>query len=199
MNSVCLVGNSSQLIGRTLGEQIDAHDVVMRFNRWRESPADVGFRCTHWGVGLWRGLLEALEQHGPPPGAKTVDEIWAATVAGRDALEAPEWAAFCRHARDCHVRRIHYRSLRRERLAELTAAGLTGKRRWPSTGLLMLAAALDRWPGRIDVCGFWDGEHRGEYWAPRRDVIAERAHWYDGERRLIDLWCEVGRVRRIDG
>lgn len=54
--NVCIVGNAAAIVGRGLGEQIDAHDFVMRFNAFELSPehaADFGTRTTHhafwWG------------------------------------------------------------------------------------------------------------------------------------------------------
>lgn len=219
------VGNSAGLLlGPPLGERIDRYVRIFRFNRFRvDGPyaARVGTRTTHWCCGLWPGLLDLLSQGGDVDSGfrvqgsrvtgqesndtsceeSPIEETWCATVQGRDPSTCSLWNTFRGYARGT-LRPIHYGGLSAERLEELCEAGLVAKDRWPTTGLLCLAAALDLGlADAIDLAGFWDGrwETRGEYFNPARDVVTVREHDYQAERALIDRWAAAGLVRRVTG
>lgn len=50
--SVCLVGNSVSMMGKSLGTIVDSHDVVVRFNKWNtfQIEIDSGIKTTVWAV-----------------------------------------------------------------------------------------------------------------------------------------------------
>ena len=181
------------MLGRGLGERIDAFPRVVRFNRYHLDghEADAGTRTTVWAAGVWRGSLAVLRSQGIPPGSPGVEENWVATVAGRDARTAPGWSEFAAYA---HGRVISatYPLLGLPMVRELKAAGCIASLRWPSTGLLMLAYCLTRWPDQVPaVCGYYG---RGGAYANPAARTPGREHDYGLEQALIERWVSEGRV-----
>ena len=195
MGETILVGNGAALLGSRLGKRIDAHARVVRFNRYHlmGHEADVGTKTTAWAVGVWRGSLAVLRAQGAPPESDQVDEVWAATIAGHDARHAPQWPEFVEFfPAGLKPVAVTYTLLGIPMTRELKAAGCIAALRWPSTGLLMLAYCLVRWPEQVPaVCGYFG--QPGSYANPRA-CPPGREHDYTLEQVLIERWIKEGRV-----
>ena len=195
MGETVLVGNGAALLGSDLGPAIDAHERIVRFNRYHllGHERDVGSRVTVWAVGVWRGALAVLQAQGAPPGSDTVDQVWAATVAGRSARNTPEWREYSEFLPQPYSAvAVTYELLGIPLVRELKAAGCIAALRWPSTGLLMLAYCLRARPDEVPaVCGFWG---RPGIYANPGGCAPGREHDFSLERVLIETWIKEGRV-----
>lgn len=174
---VCVVGNAAGVLERAWGAHIDAHAVVLRFNRWQPPGRDPvlaqGQRLDVWVAApdcrelpardpAWAvitgadplvamegwPLVRALRARGVPVVTVPLD-IWRGLV---DRLEAPPSAGVLM-------------------LAWLTTMGL-GRGRLHMTGIAEAAASTSH------VLG--GGHRRG------------RRHAWDRERALVAQWCAAG-------
>jgi len=196
-----VIGSSGLLLNSSLGAQIDAHDVVMRFN-WpllAGFEADVGRKTTHMLVN--RKSMHA--SHWPPYASQRVDyaEQNVTVVAMLHFLdEFTEWLHWARRARappllavSPDFRRLAAKTLLDALRADLrpqiggglsdvvASSGLVG-------ALLALAACE-----HVTLAGFGTSAHsgNGHYWAPAGAVTREwTIHDFDGEQhyfRLLEL------------
>ena len=187
--AVCLVGNGASLAGAGLGARIDAHAMVIRFNRWR-SPStgilDVGSRLDAWvcaprflneintvGCALPRWLVLAGPDVRYRRAGRAVD--WARLAGLLDAgvkvvtIPLPVW---------------------RQAVAELGAP--------PSSGLLMLvwARALLGGRGGCALAGFDGALAYGSYHHAGRAHSPGRRHAWAKEAELLQSWIgeDVARI-----
>ncbi len=201
MNTTVIIGNGPSLLGRNLGETIDAHKHVVRCNDYALNgyAPDTGKRTTHWAVGIWHVQLAKLEAAGMLPcnGGK---ELWTVTAQGKDPAVLPLWGRFHRQVDPKRLVRITYGSLGPVVTRELFKSRVARNSRcWPTTGLMAICEAMRRWSDQpIDLAGFWaGGADKGHYYESGVDVTRERAHNYPAERALIDKWVAEGKARRL--
>jgi hypothetical protein len=84
-NGICVVGNANRMIGAGLGDEIDQHGVVVRFNQFRESSsslADIGTRMDVWVTSP--GFSGAV-----PPGVE-----WVVVSGPEMAFRLQDWRRF---------------------------------------------------------------------------------------------------------
>lgn len=176
-DGICVVGNGGRLLGAGLGEEIDRHAVVVRFNQFRDAAnhlADLGSRVDVWVTSP--GFSGAV-----PAGVEWV------VVSGPDmAFRLQDWRRFET------PRRLGAKVLTiplppwADLVQRLDAP--------PSAGLLFLAWArslLGSWPP-IRALGFGDAIDG----SPVPHVVARhqpsgRHHW-PAERLLFSAWQAQG-------
>ena len=63
---VCIVGSSDSLIGKSLGEKIDSHEIVVRINQPEISgfEKDIGSRLNHSFISIWQ-IAKGVTGIGP--------------------------------------------------------------------------------------------------------------------------------------
>lgn len=187
--SVIVVGNASNLKDRKLGWLIDQYDVVIRSNFFKtEDYGDsVGSRTTHWAVVCAGGILDLLA----PTDCTNFVEVWP-RYSGSDE----EYDGVCaRLMNPKNIKKICGYSI------------MNNFERWnvdrhrlpvPTTGMVSIAEALDRWGAPVDVAGYGPADkYVPGYYYPSSPVTAT-SHDYDAERILINEWEQDGLIRRID-
>jgi len=174
---VCIAGNAAGLSGAGLGQRIDRHAGVLRFNQWRgagTAVADTGCRIDVWVAAPgWRQPI-------PEPLA------WA-VVSGADPWRRmgawPVVAALTARATPVlSVPLPIWRGLVRELQAP------------PSAGLLVLAWAHELgtgWQG-LSIAGIGWGQARGRQHLVLSNRQTGVRHNWAGEARLIQRWREAG-------
>ncbi|WP_184360701.1 Urease operon accessory protein [Rhizobium sp. BK602] len=196
-----IVGNGE--IAEGVASEIDAADTVVRFNDCRSfgaggSRTDIVAVCNTGRPA--RAMLGSAEWRKSPPVA-AASEIWSvrdpvkfAALRTSLALSHPElddfcddytdqFTAFCRATGKRHVvidQSVH------ERVDEALSAHEPGSYVVPSSGLVAIGALMLLYPDDdIAVTGFshtgWDG------------------HPFAAEKRLVDFYVSLGRLRRIAG
>lgn len=174
--SICVVGNSGALIGAGLGEVIDQHELVVRFNVFRGPQTDVrdsGHRLDAWVASPNLATAPPADARwvivsGPDVRYRLQNWDWLRPVLdqGRPVLTIPleVW---------------------RQLVSQLAAP--------PSAGLLFLAwlrGLRGEWRG-ISAVGF-GGAGAGPYHhAVRRQPAASRHHW-EAERLVLQRWMAEG-------
>lgn len=182
-----LIGNGPSAITRDLGAVIDAHDCVIRCNRYVTAGLErhVGRRCTHWAThgATWQDVRSGRRTPMAPAEGSARPEAVILTHAHIPSPLPPEVPAE-------HVRA--------DIAAELVARlGLTGPQ-IPTTGLTVLYWLLrDRGVRRVHLVGF-DGFSKAKskahhYWE-KKSYKRPTEHDGDAELRLIRHWAAVGRV-----
>lgn len=173
---ICVVGNGASLAGKSQGGVIDAHERVVRFNRFASSSVrreDVGSRSQIW--------VCAPGYRGPVP----TEARWV-VISGPDMRwRLRDWARFQAAAdRGQQVVTVPL-AVWRELVAVLDAP--------PSAGVLMLtwlSHVLDDW-SRISIAGFGGAEGGRYHHALPRHRAASRHNW-TGERELLAQWQAEG-------
>ncbi|WFU11073.1 glycosyltransferase family 29 protein [Rhizobium sp. CB3090] len=194
-----IVGNGE--IAEGAAKEIDAADLVVRFNDCRSietggSRTDIVAVCNTGRPA--RAMLGSAEWRNSPPIA-AASEIWSvrdprkfAALREPLALSHPElddfcddytdqFTAFCKATDKRHVvidQAVH------ESVDEALMAYEPGPYVVPSSGMVAIAELLLRYPGEdIAITGFshtgWDG------------------HPFAAEKRLVDHYISLGRLRRI--
>lgn len=175
---ICVVGNAGAMRGSGLGQVIDQHGLVVRFNRFRGAEsdvADIGERLDVWVVAP--GYTGA-----PPPAVRWI------VVSGPDMrFRRQNWDSLG-PALDAGVAVLTTPlPLWRELVAQLQAP--------PSAGLLFLAwlrALLGSWDGVIAVgFGVSASSNAPYHHAVRRHRAVARHNWPE-ERALLQHWHSEG-------
>ncbi|HEY0120751.1 MAG TPA: Urease operon accessory protein [Rhizobium sp.] len=194
-----IVGNGE--IAEGAAKEIDAADVAVRFNDCRSigaggSRTDIVAVCNTGRPA--RAMLGSAEWRNSPPVA-AASEIWSVRDPRKfAALRAPlaqshpelndfcddytdQFIAFCKATGKRHVvidQSVH------ENADEALAGHEPGSYIVPSSGMVVIADVLLRHPeDDIAITGFshtgWDG------------------HPFAAEKRLVDFYVSLGRLRRI--
>lgn len=180
---ICVVGNAGGALQQALGAVIDAHAVVVRFNRWRPrgDMADraLGRRLDVWGV--------APDGPTAPEGTPRWAVMSGADPRGRMAGWPPVQSLEGLGVPVLTVPLAVWRQLV-DALAAPPSAGLLmlGWLRhmgWPA-GMLRIVDLARPQTGSAHVLGRW---HR-------------RGHRHDWarERALVARWCAAGEVSRLE-
>lgn len=198
---IMVVGNGD--IAEGAASEIDAADVVVRFNDCRSfgaggSRTDIVAVCNTGRPA--RAMLGSGEWRKSPPVA-AASEIWSvrdpakfAALRAPLALSHPElddfcddytdqFTAFCRATGKRHIvidQSVH------DRIDEALSAHEPGSYVVPSSGLVVIGALMLLHPDDgIAIIGFshtgWDG------------------HPFAAEKRLVDFYVSLGRLRRVAG
>ncbi|MFT4180942.1 MAG: Urease operon accessory protein [Rhizobium sp.] len=196
-----IVGNGEMAEGAA--SEIDAADIVVRFNDCRSfgaggSRTDIVAVCNTGRPA--RAMIGSGEWRSSEPVA-AASEIWSvrdpakfAALRAPLALSHPElddfcddytdqFTAFCRATGKRHVvidQSVH------ERIDEALSAHEPGSYVVPSSGLVVIGALMLLYPDDdIAITGFshtgWDG------------------HPFAAEKRLVDFYVSLGRLRRVAG
>jgi hypothetical protein len=196
---IMIVGNGE--IAEGAATEIDAADLVVRFNDCRSietggSRTDVVAVCNTGRPA--RAMLGSAEWRNSPPVA-AASEIWSVRDPRKfAALRVPlsqshpelndfcddytdQFTAFCNATGKRHVvidQSVH------ESVDEALRPHEPGPYVVPSSGMIVIAQLLLRYPDDdIAITGFghtgWDG------------------HPFAAEKRLVDLYISLGRLRRI--
>lgn len=178
--AACIVGNAASLSGSRLGQRIDDHALVVRFNRWRSAAtadADIGRRLDVW-VCTSRFLPDLPSLAVAPP-------AWL-VLSGPDARfdrdgRRVDWSQVLALV-DQGVRVVTVPlDVWRDAVGPLEAP--------PSAGVLMLAWAQRLLvPGtRLAIAGF-DSAGGGRYHHADQRQRPGRRHAWRREAALIDSW-----------
>lgn len=197
--TIMIVGNGE--IAEGLAKEIDAADLIVRFNDCRSmgaggSRTDVVAVCNTGRPA--RAMLGSAEWRKSPAVA-SASEIWSVRDPNKFAvLRAPlavshpelddfcddyteQFTAFCHATRKRHVvidQSVH------DGVDAALAAYQPGSYVVPSSGMIAIAEVLTRYPGDdIAVTGF---SHSG--WD---------SHPFAAEKRLVDSYVSLGRLRRL--
>lgn len=180
-----IVGNGPSAARRALGGVIDAHDYVVRFNRYVTGghESQVGTRTTHWATHgcVWRDEDGRSRQMAPG-----------------DGEESPESAILIHGHVPCPIAGIPAYRLRAGIVREVAARLGIVSPQIPTTGIVTLYWLLkDIGVRRLHLVGF-DGFSKRtaknhHYWDPK---VYRRPAEHDGdaELRLLRHWSAVGRV-----
>lgn len=179
VKTVVLVGNGPSLIGARLGSLIDAHDEVVRFNRFRTRgfEKDTGCKTTLWSTF---GLGLTPVDTPPPPRVVLVHEDRTAEGEPAEVFQVP---------------RVFYRRLMkalRGRSKHAKAATIK-----PSSGFLVSMWLLENGCPHVNLAGF---DHFGKqrsrkhhYW-DGKNYARPSDHDGDAERELLLPFVMEGRV-----
>lgn len=188
---IAVVGNAAASVGAGLGERIDSHAVVVRFNRYRSEAAgatDLGRRLDVW-VCAPKFLPEAVTlQHG----AAQWLVLSGPDVRYRRAGAPLDWPA---------VQQLIGTGVRVLTVPLAVWGALVDRLGAPpSAGVLLLAwvrASLGRWQ-RLAIAGFDSAQAgRGAYHHAGQRLRPGRRHDWDAERALLAEWRAEGlRVLR---
>jgi len=183
---ICVVGNAGSLRGASLGERIDRHGRVVRFNRYHSDaagPQDLGRRLDVW-VCAPKFLPEAAAMV-----QGRFDVAWL-VLSGPDvryhrAGAALDWALVDTLV-EAGVRVVTVPLEVWRGLVDRLAAP-------PSAGVLLLAwvhALLGGW-GALTIAGFGGAQMRGHAYHHAGRGRAGRRHAWGRERALLSEWrCE---------
>ena len=182
--SLCVVGNAGTLVGSGLGERIDTHRSVTRFNRYRSdvsNPADTGTRIDVW--------VRAPDLGDFDPGADE-SPSWVVLSGADPRYHLAEWDAIVGlMERGAKVLTIPLEIWRRL-VAQLHAP--------PSAGLMYLAWVMELLGGAagLTAAGFQrpDGEGTAQYHQALPRHRASQRHRWDAERELLGQWQRDGLV-----
>lgn len=174
---VCVVGNAGSLLTQTQGAHIDAHAVVLRFNRWQPAGQDVATALGH-RLDVWVAAPDCRE-------VPRQDPAWA-VITGPDPVVAMEaWPAVkALRARGVPVVTVPL-DIWKAMVHRLEAP--------PSAGVLVLAwlLSLGLGQGRVHAVGVAEpGEgasHVLGSWHRRGG-----RHAWDRERALVAAWRAAG-------
>lgn len=173
------VGNGPSAITRRLGAVIDAHDCVVRFNRYETAGFEdlVGSRCTHWAT---HGLSGGKDKPPMVPGRNAAPPRWAMVVHENVRPEVELEGVV-------HPPRGLMTALKKK---------LGGN--FPSTGLITVYWLLSHvGVRRLHLVGF-DGFSKAKssahhYW-DKRAFLRPKEHDGDAEMKLLKHWAQSGRV-----
>ena len=179
--TLCVVGNGGSSRDRNLGETVDSHDLVARFNNYKLTR-EVGTKENIW-----------IHHHNRDIVARNHSKYTEVVLATNDKKARERaWPV----VRDKAIRSYRvYASATRDLLP--VPKGLTpGERRWWSTGLVSMLYLLQAWD-RITVVGFdhFKGGVSHHYWGPKREV---RYLMHNGatEKEVFDHFERLGRIVR---
>lgn len=191
-----VVGSGSSTAGRGLGQQIDRHDRIVRINWYRTAghEDDVGSRTTHWMLCC---SPDVLRLKNGPIDCRQMAEVWT-MARPRYQADVDQLRNRLQHARTVlHIPHLSHRMYRfarwHEDVKRITVEKYGGAIR-PTTGLIAIANALDRWGPPIDVAGF---DPSGRYHWGKAGRFEN--HNLQAEAELIDDWQAAGLVRRLEG
>lgn len=197
--TIMIVGNGE--IAEGVAEEIDAADLIVRFNDCRSmgaggSRTDVVAVCNTGRPA--RAMLGSAEWRKSPAVA-SASEIWSvrdpkkfAALRAPLALSHPELGDFCDDYTDqftafCNAtgkRHVVIDESVHEGIDTALAAYEPGSYVVPSSGMVVIADVLLRYPGDdIALTGF---SHTG--WDE---------HPFAAEKRLVDSYISLGRLRRL--
>ena len=197
--TIMIVGNGE--IAEGVAEEIDAADLIVRFNDCRSmgaggSRTDVVAVCNTGRPA--RAMLGSAEWRKSPAVA-SASEIWSvrdpkkfAALRAPLALSHPELGDFCDDYTDqftafCNAtgkRHVVIDQSVHEGIDVALAAYEPGSYVVPSSGMVVIADVLLRYPGDdIALTGF---SHTG--WDE---------HPFAAEKRLVDSYISLGRLRRL--
>lgn len=174
---LCVVGNAGGLLTRAQGGRIDAHAVVLRFNRWHPPGSDFGPALGH-RLDVWVVAPSCRELPAQDP-------AWA-VITGADPLVAMEgWPVVqALRARGVPVVTVPL---------DIWRTLVDGLGTPPSAGVLMLAwlISLGLGQGKLHLTGVaepnQDSAHVLGAWHRRGS-----RHAWERERVLVARWCAVG-------
>lgn len=177
--SVCIVGNGISLKGRSLGSVIDDHECVVRCNFFMTNgyEEDTGRKTTHWLMSSFFATRVEIDQRKDCSGFK---EVWVCPMNRPVPVETilNNVKCFC--------------YLSKSLLASENIDFL------PTTGLVGIGFAIQRWKKRIDLVGFGRADRIETPHYEHNRNPSWTGHNLESERLLINKWVERGLVRRID-
>lgn len=186
--SMVLVGNGPSLLGKGLGEQINACTHVVRFNQYkiRGYMVDVGHKTTHWAC---TGGNQLPVEGSPPPGfihlhGDTSNPGYPAQEIRRVPL------SFYRGIQE----RVRTLSAREDKVPLL-----------PSSGLLVALWLLETQEVPVVKVAGFDHFSRAtpllaqhHYWRRGSRMSAPREHDGEAERALLQPYFDAGRLVRLE-
>ncbi len=180
---IMLVGNGPSVLDSSLGTQIDAFDHIVRFNNYQTKGYEkhVGKRTTIWS--RWYALPHAKPMN-------TFEEIWINMPLQERSPDKVE-AGLAYTAEHRSRARIIPGQGSALRLQEKVYGTCTGSK-WPSSGLLAIAHALDVAPV-VYLVGF-DSWNREPFHYFEEHERSNTHHIAEIERAHIEELRDTGRL-----
>ncbi|MCB1076741.1 MAG: glycosyltransferase family 29 protein [Verrucomicrobiae bacterium] len=187
-NRVIIVGNGASLLGSGLGPAIDAHEIVVRFNRFetRDFVPDVGRKTTIWFCNRdvnHSSLLRVLHD-------ESYSEIYAHTWGDEKAAAATFRKALKNMGKIAPVFEVS-----KQTYVEMRQFGETDYRFF-STGAIAIWLMIQRF-GSVTLVGFdwWNKPERIHYFNDGQlPPDPKTGHRPGEEKRFFDRLERLGRL-----
>ena len=129
--SVAIVGNGPSELGKSKGEEIDSHDIVMRFNNYQIKgfEKDYGSKINVWARGLAKDLIDRDEENGHSCC------LWIMNIYRVEIRDEPLDALY-RSLKKGHIQQV---CLSTEECADFKNIA---RQTWPTTGLIAINNVL---------------------------------------------------------
>lgn len=204
--TVCVVGNSVNLRDCPIGTLIDEHDVVVRVNWYTIDGFEKysGTKTTHWMLfcsyledTLARGHVHSgtIRYH-----CRGITGLWGRHYGNRAEWEyclslLPGW----KQAEKIGHRPTAFAVQRWKDDYERFFGHPDDRLKMPTTGLLAVVKAIEKWGVTINIAGFGHRHQtrHGHYYNPKYTPLND-VHDWDAERQLLNEWEEDGIIRRLD-
>lgn len=209
---ICLVGNASSLIGKNLGSLIDSYDIVLRFNfsgipkNLKGFEEDLGTKITHWVMitnpwAIWPNLsdnfkiedFEKLENVD----CSSLQEIWLRnTNTNKYKKLTLEKLTNVKVIKSLYIRksiRLH------PEWDSRINSNKVSNRVAPSTGILSIFHALNRWKDVLSLAGFGGCSEVLSSHYNRSFGSKWKFHNLHLEQEIINKLEDKGLVKRLDG
>jgi CMP-N-acetylneuraminic acid synthetase len=180
--TVVAVGNAENMKRRKLGWLIDSYDVVIRHSDHVTEgfEENVGTKMTHWAFPCRYVATMGIERD-----CSDLTEIWMRGFGEYYEEGFKKW--------NPKVKTLL------ELAPDLSILKPFEDPEWiqaPSTGMLSIINAMNRWGVLIDIAGFGSSEETifGHYTSKK----FSNCHDFARERLIINQWEKEGLVRRID-
>jgi len=188
--SVCIVGNAAGLSGAGMGEKIDAHDIVVRFNHYRSGTSrleDTGGRIDVWVRAPNLNTADLAEDLAENP---TADWI---VLSGPDIrYQLANWEPLRQQLEAGRKILTVPLDIWRALVNELQAP--------PSAGILLLAWVIRLMgnPGGITATGFQSAVNPASVRQAYHQALPHHRpghrHDWTGERELLNRWQSAGLI-----
>jgi len=201
-STICLVGNAYSLKGLGLGEAIDNHTHILRFNHYKVEgyEEDVGERTTHWSAAP-EPICRLIKQEGLQY-FRQYKTVWARNWGGRgrppNQIQIAKIASYWKDHEVCDLQWLSEDTLREcgSPYRDWEEEFLKAQKQGTTTGFLALIFAMHHYKTPISIGGFGFSEYSNYDYYSGGEI--NRNHSLDKERLVINRWVEQGLLNRIE-